>query len=1137
MAVTFILGRAGSGKTHHCIQALLRALAAPAETRRLILLVPEQASFQMERTLATQTPAGGYCRAEVLSFSRLARRVLGQTGAEPTILSGDARRLALRRVVAQAGPQLQVLRRAAQTQGFVTQLDRLIEELLREDVTPTALHDAAAQLADAAAARKIQEIARLYRDYLAWLGPERFDPASRLALLRARLAELDWLPSASIWVDGFAGFTGQELQTLVELAGRARDMHIALLLDPAAPAVQNPRQPPDPLGLFQRTEATYQRLHALLAEAGIVVQPPVTLPPTPAPRFRANPALAALEHGLATPEKEHRAQVAPGGVRLIECPTQRAELRAAARWIRTMIADAGGALHYRDFAVIARDLTPLAETVAEVFAEYEIPYFLDCRRAMRAHPLSRLLPALLDAVTTDFSVEALTRLLRTRLLPLSRDEAEQLENLIVNTSISGLTAWRRPEWELERVGQTVAACAPQRARIVAALEPLVTLGQAKDATGAAWAPALYQALVALGVPQRIEQWIQEARAGQHWESLETHRLAWSALCGVLDDLHAVLGDTPLSAADVTAILGTTLSELTLGLAPPTIDQVLVSSIERSRHPDIQHAWVVAFNEGIFPPRPPDDLLLSAAERIALQAAHLPAPASHRDDALGERLLAYIALTRPSQSLTISYATAADDGSELMPSPLLADVRQALPGLAATPTAQHEPPVCVGELAREYLAVHRDASQQRAALRYERLCEHVQALPALAGPLAWLLGGRDYDNRPAPLGNFRRPKNAAENVIWDGSPSEVETYLACPFKHFARHGLRLDAARGPRPLRWDLGDIAHEILARVTQRGRDEPGGARNVSDERWQQLLTEALDEQQRKSPADQAARRPDLVFMRDVLAGFLRDVVAAHAARWQRGQFEPLRCEWGFAPQAAPQTLRALELALPDGQRVHLHGKIDRVDACHTGKDTWLLVYDYKSARVDPLRGTFLTGQRLQLLIYLLAVREAHRADPHLRLAGVMLAPLYPTLKALENKYASAAPRADQLMYLFRPRGVLDEAVAPLLDRQLGTTPSPVAALQLRKDGGFHAHSDTVSADRLAAYLDLAARTVLYAAEGVGRGGIDIAPLVEKRTLACRACDFADVCRFDRLYNTPRAAETALPTLPAEPATAEELE
>jgi ATP-dependent helicase/nuclease subunit B len=304
MAVTFILGRAGSGKTHHCIQALLRALAAPAETRRLILLVPEQASFQMERTLATQTPAGGYCRAEVLSFSRLARRVLGQTGAEPTILSGDARRLALRRVVAQAGPQLQVLRRAAQTQGFVTQLDRLIEELLREDVTPTALHDAAAQLADAAAARKIQEIARLYRDYLAWLGPERFDPASRLALLRARLAELDWLPSASIWVDGFAGFTGQELQTLVELAGRARDMHIALLLDPAAPAVQNPGQPPDPLGLFQRTEATYQRLHALLAEAGIVVQPPVTLPaPTPAPRFRANPALAALEHGLAHPRR------------------------------------------------------------------------------------------------------------------------------------------------------------------------------------------------------------------------------------------------------------------------------------------------------------------------------------------------------------------------------------------------------------------------------------------------------------------------------------------------------------------------------------------------------------------------------------------------------------------------------------------------------------------------------------------------------------------------------------------------------------------------------------------------------------------------------------------------------------------
>ena len=142
-----------------------------------------------------------------------------------------------------------------------------------------------------------------------------------------------------------------------------------------------------------------------------------------------------------------------------------------------------------------------------------------------------------------------------------------------------------------------------------------------------------------------------------------------------------------------------MREQTLGLAPPTLDQVLVSSIERSRHPEIKFAWVCAFNEGIFPARPAEDELLDTGERDALTKAGLPAPASHREDSFGERLLAYIAFTRPSVGLTISYATVAEDGQPLLPSPLLADVRRVLPELQIARPQPHPPPVSLAELAR------------------------------------------------------------------------------------------------------------------------------------------------------------------------------------------------------------------------------------------------------------------------------------------------------------------------------------------------------------------------------------------------------------------------------------------------------
>jgi ATP-dependent helicase/nuclease subunit B len=1127
MPVTFILGRAGAGKTRACLDALLAELARPDDTRRLILLVPEQASFQMERALAVRAPGHGYWRAAVLSFSRLAHAVFNETGSEPPELTARTRALALRRLVAQPGAELRVLRRAAATPGFFVELGRIIEELLRENVPPAELAAAAARTEHPAGTGKVHEIAALYAAYLAWLGPQRTDAAAQLAVLRARLADVGWLHGASLWIDGFAGFTGQELETLVELARLARDVTITLLVDPHAPAIADARYTPDPLGLFQRTEVTYQRLLRLFDAARVPVAPPIRLTPPALPRFASAPQLAGLERGLAAPQDAPGAAAPAADVRMIECPTHCDELRAAARWIRTTMADpppAGGRLRFRDFAVIARDLEPFVQTIAEVFAEYEIPYFLDRRQPMGAHPLARLVSALFEAVDTDLDVPAMVRLLRTRLLPLSREQAEDLENLVINGAVRGVTLWRQPTCQLEHGAAAFAAAYPQRLRIVTALDPLSALRQQADgATGAVWAEKLHDALEALGARDVMTAWVAEARTARRWQSAEVHRLAWEALCAVLDDLHDVLAETRLLAADVAAIVGTALAETTLGLAPPTVDQVLVSSIERSRHPDIKYAWVFAFNEGVFPARPPEDVLLSTAERDALAQAGLAAPAAHRQDAFGERLLAYIAFTRPALGLTISHATVGDDGAPLQPSPLLADVTRALPGLPTLRFIEHEPPVCLPELARQYLRVRRDDRQRSACRRYERVLDQARAQPAAAEQLAWLLRGAAYRNEPPPLGNYRHA-DEMHDVIWRTSPSEVETYLQCPFKHFARFGLHLDPARGPQPLRWDLGSVAHELLADVTRRAIGEPAGVTQLSDDRWQELLADAVRQWQDRQPPDLAQRRPDFASLSALLPALLRDLVLAHAARWRRGRFAPLGCEQSFDPRGGPDIWPAAELRLPDGRRVHLHGRIDRIDQALAGNPRLLLVYDYKST-AEPVRGDFLIGKRLQLFIYLLAARRAPADAPTLP-AGVFLAPLYPDLTVLDTGYVADAPPTEQLMYMFRPRGLFTAAAAQLLDPQHAQGHSPVAQMQRRNDGAFHQKADAVAAAEIDARLALAEQTVLFAADGVASGRVDVAPLVEKRTLACRTCDFPAVCRFDRAFNRPRLAEAVLPRL-----------
>lgn len=224
--------------------------------------------------------------------------------------------------------------------------------------------------------------------------------------------------------------------------------------------------------------------------------------------------------------------------------------------------------------------------------------------------------------------------------------------------------------------------------------------------------------------------------------------------------------------------------------------------------------------------------------------------------------------------------------------------------------------------------------------------------------------------------------------------------------------------------------------------------------------------------------------------------------------------------------------MTLADGRRIRVEGKIDRVDAATTPAGELLLITDYKP-RVSPvgsMRGSpVLTRVRFQLFTYLLAACEARRAaGVEVVAAGVLVTPLAPNLGALGAQHVASSSVEDQHMHMFLPRGMFAEQIGDALDT---TRPSksPVAQIARRLDGRYAATADARPADEIAQRLELARRTILQAAEGIAAGVIDVAPLLEKRTLACRHCEYKSVCRFERIANRPRRAERHLPVLDAD--------
>lgn len=1119
MAVRFVLGRAGSGKTRHCIDAVAAALRDGPPHERLLLLVPEQAAFQMERALAERCESGGFVGASVMGFSRLAEQVFLETGKPPVVLSRGARTLALRAILDQDAELRRPFGKSATTPGFLRELERLIQELIQEAVPPQQL----LRLTDDsdASRERLRAIAGVYERYIDWLGAARIDPAQRLAVLRERITQATWLRDARVWVDGFAGFTGEELATLLTIARHARELWITLLVDSRSVDTDRTGDATQHT-LFHRTNQTYERLTRELSAARIDVGPPLRLDSDLPPRFRESPGLAAMESSLlgidahlgqVGHDAPHGSRVAPA-LRIVECETPREELRTAARWIHRKIRDSGSQLHLRDFAVICRDLEPLAATVREVFDEFELPCFLDRRRPVRAHALTRFITAILDALIHDFPSEAMARLPATGLLPMQRGTAEALDEFVVRRGVRGWAMWRLP---------FVGASDPvnhARHRVTEPMQAFAEIAASRRAlTGGQWVRLLHATLESLAIGKRIERWASDAAFEKRFEEAETHRLAWESLIELLDDIDEVLGERPMSLSEFATLITSSLGDLSLGLAPPALDQVLVSSIERSRHPDIKFAWVLGVNDGVFPQRPSDELLLTEGDRQLLAAAGAATLRRREDHTLGERLLAYIAFTRPSERLVLSYSRTGDDGSARFPSLFVRDMQARFPELRIEQPSDPTP-TSLRDFARAALAFARgqpDRGRAASEAIGRRATEHL--CNADADKLRSLLAGTAYENQAEPIPEAIADEN---DTAWRGSPSEIERHLQCPFQWFGRHRLRLRDDREPRPLAVGVGELAHDLMARVTRRAIDDPRGPRDVPIAEWHAWLDDAVSATAREL-ADLDDLRPREARQIRVLHHRLRDVLSVHVERMQRGSFVPIAVEQPFGDVEDATSWPAARIELDDGRFGEISGRVDRVDEARRGQKRFQIVYDYKPSPTSFHR-PFTIGQPLQLLLYLHAIMQCADASV-IRPAGVLVAPI--SIAGGDLKRAKS--RDDSLvaqMAMRLPRGVFDETIADLLDADIGTVASVVVQVKRNKDGAFAKRQDSVPTAELDERIDTAVATARQAIAGIVRGDVSIAPLLLKRRLACNDCSYRSVCRYEPLMNRPRVAEAALPRL-----------
>ena len=1184
------LGRAGSGKTYGCLAAIAAELRRSPRGVPLILLAPEQATANLERRLATWPGlAAGFTRARVMSFEHLAREALAHAGAPRCgrPLSDMGRVILLRRAMERQRDELRVFRSTIGQSGMVERIDAAILEFQRYGWSLAELEAwierlGAEELANDLLARKLSDLAALWRAYEAMLATGGWDdPARRSERATEAIAQWDALDGARVWVDGFATFTAQETALIEALLERADSVVFAFCADPNGAA--DPGEKIGPERLFENIEETCRMVRRRLTELGWTVRM-TGLPRKNQPtRFSGSPVLEHLERevlgrmrplpcsdyvwerdcaGLGSGSGASDGFTSP--IELIDAVDRRAEVETVARRIAMYCRRSEDetrpnpvpAMTWRDVAVLTRDLAPYEELVREVFGQFGIPFFLDRPREIAGHPLARLLMSALGVLRAGWSGRSVVHHLKSGLAGLGdRDAIARIENHILATDPEG-----RRWMESREMSDELLACWKEAAAPLQRLEASLKKADAPSR-------ALWDFLDEVGAGDRVAEWIERARQEGDEESAQLHERAWEQTIEWLEAMESVAAADPRVFEEATHVerrqsdtdentidhdhdhdhdifvragkandyarldLVSELMESALGatrarLTPPTLNQVTVGSVDRSRTPDVEAVFVMGMNEKVFPRVWLPDAIVGDEDRDRLQQTGRPLGPDTRSRHRQEHFLAVVALTRASRRLIVTRPQIDEEGKAAEPSVYFTLLREAFPRAPLRRVDRSG----VGD--DPALAIRPEEWALRLA---DALAQWRQN--GWSAPLVAILDAGDPLERTDLTDAQRRTLEIARAALGppetprldplraggalarrnDFTVTALERFGQCPFRYYAQDTLGLCERDQAKLNQMDLGTIRHHLLDQLYRELRDETGldwGA--IDPDRADRLIERHAEQMQ--SDAQWRGRMKASALSRLIVEDCVRGIklfVRALQRAGERYGLVQTQSEWRFG---RPEDAGVLEIEAV-GRNFRIRGIIDRIDEAPVraaGAVRPCVLVDYKSGRRPIEWGRILGGVDLQLPVYGLALREsASKREPvrePLRVGGLFYWPLASAMFEAEAGESPDAPVVDERWFRqCGPAGIFEEGMARMLDTEVANGESAFAfPFALTAKGELNKRKQNHLPDgALERLLDVVQGMLGLMIGRIANGEIAARPYWSGSSKACDYCPFGAVCRL----------------------------
>ncbi|MBR5321007.1 MAG: PD-(D/E)XK nuclease family protein [Clostridia bacterium] len=944
--LNIITGRTGSGKTRY-----IRNLAteiAKNESGKVIIIVPDQFSFETERGMLELLGNEKINNIEVLSFSRIAERLLRDYRKITKKSADDATRAVLMSMAIESlQDKLVYYKKYQKNPLLINELLSFNNELKTCCITANQLSQTAEKVKKPTFAKKLDELSLIFQCYDAFMSKNFHDDSLNLDMLADLLCEVTYFKGKTVFVDAFTWFSAQEHKILERIIATADDMYITFCCD----TTRNNGE----YELFYNAMCEIRKLRAAANRVNVKIAPEKILY---ADKAYKSDALDFLEENIFDiTDKKYETDC--NSISLVPCRNKNDECDFVASEIKRLVREEN--YRYRDIAVIERTQDTYKKQLMSSFRKYGIDCFPDNRQPILSQPLMAFMLSLFDILTEGFNSEYVLRFLKTGLYGFTIEEISLIEEYVL--------MWRtkQSEWKNEWTGnpegfgvefndyseQKLKTINDLRARIVG---PVIALkNKITETNGETISRELFAFLRNAGVDDNLKKFtIQLLNSGEDDLALEQGKI-WRILTEILDSLCSATGGSAITLKRYRELFEIIVSTKDIGQIPNGVDEVIIGSADRIKSTAPKAVFIVGANAGIFPVMSSSGAILNDIERCELQTNGIDIVSNIAYNSVLEKFIAYRAMTLATDKLYVSYSSVDSTAEALTPSELVFEINRLFENKVKVITHDTLSLVESRKTAFSALASESDKNSTLGSTLYEYFTKEgaQEELNMLSK-----MSKKEFQIKDSDLATELFGKSMYI------SASKTEKYYLCPFSYFCEYGIKAQPRREAQMDPAQTGTLIHEVLE-IFLKENPKDKFIKFTTDEikeKVNKIIDNYVVEKLSGYENQPKSFRRTMMLLKERSLKLVMQLID----EFSNCEFVPVNFELNINNDG---DILPYLINLDNGGTVKIIGKVDRVDAYSTPDNTFVRIVDYKTGGKTFDLGEVFAGLNMQMLIYLFAI------------------------------------------------------------------------------------------------------------------------------------------------------------------------